>query len=258
MEDLGKIKKVAVEAAVEAGKYALSRVGCIEEISYKEGVNNLVTDVDKKCEKLIIDKIKEDFPTHSILAEESGNEDGDISYKWVIDPIDGTTNYTHAFPFFCVSIGFFMDGSAKVGVVYEPSRDELFVAEEGKGALLNGKKISVSKNNRVQDSLIATGFAYTIEGKIDNIDDFLTMLRSARAVRRAGSAAIDLCYVACGRFDGFWEKGLAPWDTAAGQLMIKEAGGMVTTLGGDSFDIYKKEILATNSEIHREMMSLLG
>ncbi|MFH1552482.1 MAG: inositol monophosphatase family protein [Candidatus Omnitrophota bacterium] len=257
MEDLRRIKTLAEKAAREAGGYALEHIGKLKEISRKTGINDLVTDVDKMSEKIIIDRIHNEFPQHSILAEESGEHASDGIFRWIIDPLDGTTNYAHGFPVFCVSIGVAEGGSVKIGVVYDPSRDELFTAEEGKGAFLGGKRIKVSETGTVANSLIATGFAYDVAGKIDNIESFKTMLKNAQAVRRAGSAAIDLCYVACGRFDGFWELGLNPWDTAAGQLIVKEAGGVVTKLNGEPFEIYQKKILATNGRIHNEMRKLL-
>jgi myo-inositol-1(or 4)-monophosphatase len=258
MREMAKIRDVAQGAAVEAGKYALKRIGDLGEISYKKGFTDLVTDVDKKCEEIIISRIGREFPDHSILAEESGEHSATGVFKWVIDPIDGTTNYTHAFPFFCTSIGVMFDGAVKVGVVYDPSRDELFIAEEKNGAFLNDKQIRVSRAEKVQDSLVATGFAYDIESKIANIDKFKRILENAQALRRAGSAALDLCYVACGRFDGFWEFQLNPWDTAAGQLIVAEAGGIVTLLNGEPFDIFQKEIVASNGKIHKEMLSLLN
>ncbi|MFH1797755.1 MAG: inositol monophosphatase family protein [Candidatus Omnitrophota bacterium] len=253
-----RIKKLAVSIAEKAGKYALKRMGNLKEIKHKEGVNNLVTDVDKKCEEMIISKINKTFPGHSILAEESGEHGAKGGIRWVIDPLDGTTNYAHTFPFFCVSIGIIFEDVVRVGVVYDPSRDELFSAEEGTGAFLNKRRISVSKQRKVQDSLLATGFAYDIDGRIANLDYFKIMLENSQALRRAGSAAIDLCYVASGRFDGFWEFNLNPWDTAAGQLIVKEAGGLVTTLNGNQFDIFKKEIIATNGLIHDEMIRLFN
>ena len=258
MKDIAKIKDVARDAAVEAGKYALERIGDLGKISRKKGFTDLVTDVDKKCEEIIIGIIGREFPDHAILAEESGEHSAEGGFKWVVDPIDGTTNYTHAFPFFCASIGVIFDGSVKVGVVYDPSRDELFSAEKGNGAFLNNRRIKVSKSEKVRDSLVATGFACDIKGKMANIDKFKNMLENAQALRRAGSAALDLCYVACGRFDGFWEFQLNPWDTAAGQLIVSEAGGTITLLNGEPFDIFQKEIVATNGRIHKEMLSLLN
>ncbi len=257
MEDLDKIKKVAEEMAREAGEYAIKHIDKVAQVSHKGGYNNLVTDVDKKCESVIINRINKEFPSHSILAEESGDHASKSSVKWFVDPLDGTTNYAHAFPVFCTSIGVAFDSIVKVGIVYDPSRDELFAAEDGKGAFLNGKRISVSGIKTVNDSLMATGFAYDLKGKVANIDAFKVMLENAQAVRRAGSAAIDLCYVACGRFDGFWELGLNPWDTAAGQLIVKESGGVVTTIENGPFDVYKKDILATNGKIHEQILRLM-
>ncbi|MCK5450154.1 MAG: inositol monophosphatase [Candidatus Omnitrophica bacterium] len=259
MSEVERMRKVAMEAALKAGKYALKRLDGVKEISQKDGVNNLVTDVDRLSEKMIIDHIHKIFPSHSILAEESGEHDGKGEFKWIIDPLDGTTNYAHGFPVFCVSIGVIgADGKSKIGVVYDPSRNEIFYAEEGGGAFLNKKNIRVSTKESVQESLIATGFAYSLEGKVSSIDYFRTILNHAQAVRRAGSAAIDLCYVACGRFDGFWEMGLSPWDTAAGYLIVKEAGGSITTLDGMDFNIFSKEIISTNSRIHKELLALLN
>jgi len=257
-KDLRVIKKVAIDAAKEAGKYAFKRMGSLLDISFKRGPTDLVTDVDKKCEKKIIKRIRDKFPLHSILAEEGGGDDLNSPYKWIIDPLDGTVNYSHAFPIFCVSIGFLEEGTVKLGVVYDASRDELFVAEKGKGAFLNNKKIKVSKTKKIKDALVSTGFPYNKEAKRKNLALFTNVMENAQAIRRAGSAAIDLCYVACGRFDGFWELELSPWDTAAGILMIEEAGGTITMLKGEKFDIFKKEIVCTNSKIHKEMLSVLA
>ncbi|MGB3114552.1 MAG: inositol monophosphatase family protein [Candidatus Omnitrophota bacterium] len=254
MEELAKIKEVAVSVAQEAGNYALQRMGHLKQVSQKSGRTDLVTDDDKKREEILIGRIKKDFPAHSILAEESGEYSREAAHRWVIDPLDGTTNYAHSFPVFCVSIGVMLNDKVKLGVVYDPSREELFMAEDGKGAFLNGKKIKVSGTKALQDSLVVTGFAYNIQGKIANVEYFKKMLEITQAVRRLGSAALDLCYVACGRFDGFWELGLNPWDMAAGQLVVKEAGGIVTTMRGGPFDIFKKDITATNGIIHDEML----
>ena len=257
MEDTAKILKVAIEAAKESGEYMLGHIGKLKEVSRKRGFNDLVTDVDKASEKIIIDSVRKAFPSHSILAEESGEHDAQSEVKWVIDPLDGTTNYAHTFPSFCVSIGVVMGDSVKVGVVYDPTRDELFSSQSGKGAFLNDTPIKVSKVLSVQESLVATGFGYDVNDKLANVDHFKTMLIKAQAVRRPGSAALDLCYVAAGRLDGFWELGLSPWDTAAGQFLVKEAGGVITTMEGGPFDIYMKGIVATNGTIHEEMLDLL-
>lgn len=258
MNELTKIKQVAVEAALEAGKYILTRRDTVKEISYKNGITDLVTDVDKKSESMIIGKIKSKYPGHSILAEESGLDNMDSEVKWIIDPLDGTTNFAHSLPIFCVSIGVMLKDQIKIAVVYDPNRDELFIAEEGHGAFLNSNKISVSGNARVEESLISTGFAYDMKKKAENIEKFTVVINHAQAVRRPGSAAIDLCYVACGRFDGFWEAHLSPWDTAAGQLLVKEAGGKISQFNNEDYTIFDKEILATNCHIHDEMIDLLN
>jgi myo-inositol-1(or 4)-monophosphatase len=257
MKETENIISLAREAAVEAGKYIFEHIGKIRDISYKEGVNNLVTDVDRASESIIMDKIKEAFPEHSILAEESGEYFREEEFKWVIDPLDGTVNYAHTFPFFCVSIGVMKGSAAKVAVVYDPVRDELFTAQEGGGAYVNDAAIKVSSAPSLKDSLVATGFAYTMEGKASNMALFAKIMGKAQALRRAGSAALDLCYVACGRMDGFWELNLSPWDTAAGQLIVSEAGGEVSTLDRGKYDIHKKEILATNGIIHDELSNIL-
>ncbi len=217
-----------------------------------------MTDVDRKCEKIITDIISEKYPDHSIIAEESGDNGSESDYCWVIDPIDGTTNFAHEFPFYCVSIGVMVGGTVKVGVVYDPSKKEMFVAEEGGGALLNGKNIRISDIGKVRDSLIATGFAYHVSGKQSSIPYFIKMLKESQAIRRAGSAALDLCYVACGRFDAFWEFGLKPWDTAAGQIIVREAGGEVTCLAGEAYNIFSNTIIATNKKIHQEVIKILS
>jgi len=258
MEDISRIREVAAAAAREAGAYALENMGKLKEISHKGGYNNLVTNADKHCEKLIVERIKGEFPDHDILAEESGEHAARGVFKWVIDPIDGTTNYAHGFPVFCVSIGVVLQGEVLCGVIYDPSRDELFEAAKGYGATLNGEAISVSTRSEVRDALTCTGFAYMNRGKSRNMQNFQKMIGRAQAVRRVGSAAIDLCYVACGRFDGFWELGLCPWDTAAGLLLVTEAGGKVTTDEGGPFDIFAKGILATNGLVHDEMLQILA
>ncbi|HEY5600372.1 MAG TPA: inositol monophosphatase family protein, partial [Candidatus Manganitrophaceae bacterium] len=199
------------------------------------------------------------FPDHQIMAEEGHGSKAPSPYRWVIDPLDGTTNYAHGFPFFCVSIGLEVEGSVLLGVVYDPLRRELFVAEKGKGATLNDKPISVSQVDVLKKSLLVTGFAYDIRvHPKNNFNHFVNFSLSAQGVRRTGSAALDLCYVAAGRLDGFWELKLNPWDTAAGSLMMLEAGGKVTDLAGKPYSIYDPEILATNGKIHRQMIEILN
>jgi len=250
-------KKVAIDAAVQAGRFIRGSVGRIQDISYK-GKTNLVTDVDKKAEAMIIRKIVAAFPDHSILSEEGRPRERSSVFKWLIDPLDGTTNFVHAFPFFSVSIGLEKDGAVVLGVVYDPMRDELFTAQKGAGAYLNNKRIKVSDTKRLSESLLATGFAYGVkEAADDNIANFRDFLMQARAIRRAGSAALDFCYVACGRFDGYWELDLNPWDCAAGTLLAREAGGKVSRHDGSAYSHYDKEVLASNGRIHHQMVNVL-
>ncbi len=249
--------QVAVDAAKIAGAIQKAHLGRVTEIEYK-GEINLVTEVDKKCEAAIIAHLAAHCPDHDVLAEEGGGSRKDSAYKWIIDPLDGTTNYAHGYPLFCVSIALEQNGEIVVGVVYDPNRDELFVAEQGAGARLNGAPIRVSTVPTLNTALLATGFAYNIRtAKQNNLDHFQDFLMTAQAVRRDGVAAIDLCYVAAGRYDGFWELNLFPWDVAAGFLMIREAGGAVSAFNGDPFAVYLKEILASNGQIHEEMSRVL-
>jgi myo-inositol-1(or 4)-monophosphatase len=250
---------LATYLAKQAGKLQMERLGSEHTIEFK-GAINLVTEVDKASEELIIDGIKKHFPDHNILAEESGSQKTESDFWWIIDPLDGTTNYAHQFPFFCISIGLEEGGELIAGVIYDPNRDELFAAERGKGATLNGKPIQVSEANNLKESLLATGFAYNIQEseRLDNLNNFEAFVKTARAVRRPGAAALDLAYVACGRMDGFWELFLNPWDIAAGALIIEEAGGKVTSFDGSKLNIRGEEILASNGLIHNEMMNVLA
>lgn len=257
IKDLKKIKRIAEEAARSAGD--LLRDGLLKDfkISYK-GAVDLVTEIDMASEDLIVNIIKQRFPDHLILAEEGHRDEKGSGYKWIIDPLDGTTNYAHRFPFFCVSIGVEVDGEVMFGIVYDPLRDEAFTAEKGKGTYLNNKVISVSTTARLADSLLVTGFAYDVrESARNNFNHFYNFSLKSIGVRRTGSAALDLCYVASGRLDGFWEMNLSPWDTAAGYLIVREAGGKVTDFSGGMFSIYSREILASNSKIHEEMVDIL-
>jgi len=248
---------LAIEAAKESGELQLSRLGDVQQIEFK-GEINLVTEVDKACEKLIVEKIQKAYPTHDLLGEEGGGERKDSEYKWIVDPLDGTTNYAHGYPLFCTSIALEHKGEIILGVVFDPNRDELFQAEKGKGSFLNGNKISVSSELKLLRSLLATGFAYNVkEARQNNFNHFKNMILSSQAVRRDGVAAIDLCYVACGRYDGFWELNLFPWDVAAGMLIVEEAGGLVTKFLGAHFSVYDKEILASNQHIHHKMVEVL-
>ena len=203
--------------------------------------------------------IKRHYPHHSILAEESGASDTSSDYKWVIDPLDGTTNFLHGLPIFSVTIGIEYKGEIVAGVVYDPNLDELFTAEKGSGAYLNGKRMKVTSSSALIDSLLVTGFPYDIAQNPDNaIGHFVNFLAEARGLRRLGSAAIDLSYVAAGRFDGFWEVNLNPWDMAAGILFVREAGGRVTDFNGQETSIYKKQVLASNGTIHDAMLRILS
>ena len=232
----------------------------IDKIAWIEhkGEINLVTEMDIKSEQLIKQKIGETYPDHQILAEESDVPKQESAFRWIVDPLDGTTNYAHGFPMFCVSIALEIDGRVEAGVVYDPVRDELFTAARGGGPKLNGQPIAVSDEADLGESLIATGFPYDLRtSEANNLDNWNAMMFRARALRRAGAAALDLCYVAAGRFDGFWELKLHPWDVAAGGLIVEEAGGRVTDLAEGPFSVYSKEILASNSKIHSQMSDIL-
>lgn len=261
-----EFKKIAIQAALKGGEILNKHRGKVINIGYKDEVN-LVTEVDKISEESIIQIIKKNFPDHGILTEESKefipeSKKSKATYKWVIDPLDGTTNYAHGLPIYCVSVALEENGRIILGVVYNPNLDELFVAEKNKGAFLfcgkTRKRILVSQTSQLSKSLLATGFPYDIRtSKINNLEHFANFYKKAQAVRRGGSAALDLCYLAIGRFDGFWELKLSPWDTAAGSLLVEEAGGKVTDFLGGPFNIYLKEILASNGKIHQQMIEVL-
>lgn len=249
----------AIETALEAGRLLLEKFGRITSIT-KKGDINLVTEADLASESLIVERIRSHFPRHQILAEESGEaaiSGNDGEHRWIIDPLDGTTNYAHGYPCFCVTIALESRGEVVIGVTYDPTRDELFTAEKGYGSQLNGKPVRVSATDTLADSLIVTGFPYDFKRRDDFARHLTAFLLSSRGVRRDGSAAIDMAYVACGRFDGFWEEGLNPWDMAAGKLLIEEAGGRVSDYYGREFSIYRPPVCASNGLIHREMLSIL-
>lgn len=248
----------AIQTARDAGQLLLEKFGRKINISMKGDIN-LVTEADLASEKLIIERIKSYYPKHSILAEESGNAvvSGDSTWKWIIDPLDGTTNFAHGYPCFCVTLALEHEGKIVIGVTFDPTRNELFAAEKGQGATLNNKPIRVSETDKIGDSLIVTGFPYDFKQKENFARHLTDFLLSSRGVRRDGSAAIDMAYVACGRFDGFWEEGLNAWDVAAGVLLIEEAGGIVTYYDGSPFSIYSPPICASNSLIHQEMLQIL-
>ncbi|HEY9680895.1 MAG TPA: inositol monophosphatase family protein [Oculatellaceae cyanobacterium] len=256
--DWVKEKEVALQAALEAGRYIKQRLGRIDRIDYKSAFN-IVTDVDKSSEALIVEHIKRAFPTDSIVAEEgSGAGEKPSNRCWFIDPLDGTTNFTHSYPFFAVSIGFASDNAMVVGVVYNPVSDEKFIAVKGQGAYLNDERIAVSTVSEIETSLLATGFpADTSTATFNNLEIFQELTNKTHGVRRDGSAALDLCFVAAGRLDAFWELKLSPWDVAAGSLIVEEAGGKVTNLVSGEFDIYSGHILASNGLIHQDIVQIL-
>ena len=248
---------VAVLAAKKAGLLLKGKIGQKRQVQYK-GAVNLVTEMDLLSEKVIVSEIRKRFPDHSLLAEEKTDIRENSPYRWIIDPLDGTTNYAHGFPVFSVSIALEKEGELILGVVYDPTRDELFVSKKGKGVRLNGRKIRVSPTPKLSESLLATGFPYDLrETTVDNFDHFRNFALRVHAVRRAGSAALDLCYVAAGRFDGFWEMKLGPWDMAAGSLMLSEADGKITDFLGNPVHLDGKHIVASNGKIHREMIKVL-
>ena len=254
---------VLLESAITAGKNAGSllldyaRTGF--RIEHKNPIN-LVTDADHAAERCIIDHLRAQFPTHGFLAEEQGRvEPSPSPYLWIIDPLDGTTNFAHGYPAFCVSIGLEYRGRCLLGVVFDPSRNELFTAVEKGGAYLNGRSIHVSPTIDLNSSLLVTGFAYDIrDTPRNNLDHFAKFALKAQGLRRTGSAALDLCYVAAGRFDGFWEVRLNPWDMAAGSVIVQEAGGRLTDFHGNTLSIYGQELVASNSHIHHAMLAVLN
>lgn len=249
--------QVAIAAAKEAGRIQKRYFNRIHQVDYK-GEFNPVTEVDKLCDQKIVQIISEAFPDHDFLTEERTFEKKGSRWKWIIDPLDGTTNYLHGFPCFCVSIGLEVEGEVRLGVVYIPPLKELFHAEKGKGAFLNGKRIVVSLIDKLDRGLLATGFPYDVHEHTDfYLRYFRQFIIKSFAIRRPGSAAIDLSYLAAGRFDGFWEFKLHPWDVAAVSLIVTEAGGRVTDLKGQPFNIYSEEILASNGLIHQEMLQAI-
>jgi myo-inositol-1(or 4)-monophosphatase len=247
----------AIRVARDAGRLLRDRVGTRIDIDHKGSID-IVTDVDLASERLIREAISTYYPRHEILAEEGGLSESGSEYRWIVDPLDGTTNYAHGYPIFCVSIALECNGEVVLGVVYDPMRDELFAAERGGGAALNNRPIRVSKTAELMQGLLSTGFPYDIKtSKMTNLEHWANFAMNAQALRRDGAAALDLCYVACGRFDGFWELNLAPWDTAAGALIVAEAGGRISDFDGGPFSNYKTEVLASNGLIHDRMIEVL-
>jgi myo-inositol-1(or 4)-monophosphatase len=253
--------ETAIDLARSAGEILKHYLPREKRIEFK-GQANLVTIADKESEALIIGGIRNRYPTHNILAEESGAFSagaGSGGIQWIIDPLDGTTNFAHQYPFYCVSIAVEEAGEVICGAVYDPFRDELFSGSRGMGSFLNGDRLEVSNVSQLSHALLLTGFPYNFRDRIDLImAQFRSFLLESQAVRRGGSAALDLCYIAAGRCDGFWELSLNPWDTAAGGLIAREAGARITDFRGNPFSIYMKEILASNGGIHEEMQAVLA
>lgn len=253
-----ELKDLLIKATKEAGVHVKDRFHTSFKIEHKEGVNNIVTEVDKQSEAIIIDLIREHYPGHSILAEESGLKDTPSEYEWIIDPIDGTTNFAHGIPLCGVSVAVRKGKELLCGAVYNPMMDEFFFAEKGGGAFLNDVQIHVSKKEDFASACLVTGFPYRMPAQGEHpIKVFERFIMQGLPVRRLGSAALDLCWVACGRFDGFWEYNLSAWDVAAGYLIVQEAGGKLSNFDGGETDVFDKETLATNGKIHEPMRRLI-
>lgn len=253
-----RYRSVAIDAARRAGTLLRSEAGKHPQISFKGSPTNLVTEMDRRAEALIIEAIYAEFPTDAILSEERGTVGGPSSRRWIVDPLDGTTNYAHGVPVFCVSVALEVDGQTRLGVAYDPNLDECFLAERGRGAWLGGERLAVSETPTLGESLLATGFPYSIrEITRNNLAEFGAFSRRCQGVRRMGSAVLYFCYVAAGRLDGYWELRLGPWDVAAGALMVEEAGGRVTNLDGGPLDRERPAVVASNGRIHDEMLRVL-
>lgn len=252
-------KALAFAAALarKVGERIAQKASRRKTISFK-GEIDLVTQFDREAQRLIVRDLRKEYPDFGILSEEDIDQQTDEPYRWIVDPLDGTTNFAHGLPIWAISIALEVRGRIALGIVYDPNRGEMFSGLKGRGARLNGRRIHVSTTRRLDRSLLVTGFPYDIRrSKQNNLRQFSTFAVRARAVRRLGSAALDLCYTACGRFDGYWELKLSPWDQAAGSLILKEAGGRVTDFSGRRFDIYGNEVLGTNGKIHGQMMRVL-
>jgi myo-inositol-1(or 4)-monophosphatase len=252
-------RRVAVDAARAAGRLLRDELSGVRHIAYKGTPTNLVTEMDQRAEAEILGRLRAAFPDDAILSEETGAAAGRSGRRWIVDPLDGTTNYTHGLPIFGVSIALEIERRIVLGVVYDPSRDELFVGERGRGATLNDAPIRVSATKSLGESLLVTGFPYNIRDTPDtNLPEYATFSVRARAVRRLGSAVIDLAYVACGRFDGFWELRLGAWDVAAGSVLVEEAGGTVTGIDGRPLDLDAPTLVATNGLVQQAVLDVLA
>ena len=251
-------RQVAIEAARAAGEILLAEFRAAHRVAFKGQSTNLVTEMDERAEELIVGRLGAAFPNDAILAEERGAHQGRSGRRWIVDPLDGTTNYAHGLPIFAVSIALEVDRRIALGVAYDPSADELYVAERGRGATVNGARLSVSTTPTLDASLLTTGFPYGIrETRDTNLSEYSTFALRCRGVRRLGSAVLDLAWVAAGRLDGFWELRLGPWDVAAASLFVEEAGGRITNLVGAALDVDAPAVVASNGRIHDEMLAVL-
>lgn len=256
-QEVRQARDLALEAALSAGEILRANFGKVQSLRFKSEVD-LVTEIDDLCEQTIVELVRGRFPEHRILAEEGSVGGGDPRHRWIVDPLDGTTNYAHGLPIFCVSIAYERDSQVVVGVIYDPLRDEMFLAEKGRGVTLNGRRLATSTTDVLLNSLAATGFPYDRSALPRAVRYFQALSSKSRAVRRLGSAALDAAYVAAGRLDCYWEASISPWDVAAGWLMVIEAGGQVTDLAGGQFSLEAGEILATNGLIHAAMVQALA
>jgi len=255
--DLEPFKQTAIEAARKSAQILRSRFGNISRIRKKENAE-IVTEADTESEDVIVSSIHAEFPDHVILSEECGLITGASDYKWIVDPLDGTVNFAHQIPIFSISIALAVRDTVVLGIILDPLKNELYSAVNRQGAQLNGEPIQVSATRTIAESLLVTGFPYNVREIFESVMvRYGSCLKASRGMRRLGSAALDLCYVACGRFEGFWEQNLKPWDSAAGALMVSEAGGRVTTFSDLPYTVEQPEILATNGLIHKEMLGLL-
>ena len=259
INEIDNLTQTAIHAARLGGAILQDFAKKGFSVHSKEQAINLVTEADLRSEEAVIQSIRNTFPEHQILGEEQGLQDiPQHPIKWIIDPLDGTINFAHGFPMYNVSIGVEYQGTCVIGAIYDPNKSELFLGQQGRGASLNGKPIHVSASPKLAEALLVTGFPYDVHTATDNnLKECCAFTLRARGMRRTGTAALDLCYIACGRLDGFWELQLKPWDTAAGKVIVEEAGGKVTNYAGEPYSIYGNTILATNGLIHQEMVEVL-
>ena len=259
-ESVARAMSAAVAAARKACAILREQAKSGFGIERKTSIVNLVTDADRAAEQAIVEHLLAAFPTYGVLAEECGQAvRGESGHQWIVDPLDGTTNFAHGFPFYSISIALEQQGTCILGVVLDPIREELFTGEMGQGARLNGRPIRVSSIAALDDALLATGFAYDIRETADNnLDHFGRFALRAQGIRRTGSAALDLCYVAAGRLDGYWEVRLSPWDSAAGAVVLREAGGLITHFDGSPYSIYGQDLVASNGALHPAMLQVLA